>query len=114
MDGELVDITGLDKPLRLKAGPHGLTVTGVGFETVTRDFTAKKDDREIVRITLKKAPARAAPEVAKKAPEIVKKKEDPSKEPTTQKEFLATIAELEQRLKAVSYTHLTLPTNREV
>ncbi|HKB04592.1 MAG TPA: protein kinase [Gemmataceae bacterium] len=58
VDGERIDLTGLDRPITLKAGEHGLTVTGPDFETVTRSFTVKKGEREVVKVTLAPAPKR--------------------------------------------------------
>lgn len=54
VDGESIDITGLNKPLRLKAGSHGLTVSGDEFETVTQEFTAKNGEKEVMQVTLRK------------------------------------------------------------
>ncbi len=36
VDGDRIDVIGLDKPLTLTAGEHGLTVGGADFETVTK------------------------------------------------------------------------------
>jgi formylglycine-generating enzyme required for sulfatase activity/predicted Ser/Thr protein kinase len=47
-----VEVTNLDKPLRLKPGPHGLEVTGQDFETKTQEFTIKRGKNPAVRVTL--------------------------------------------------------------
>ncbi len=52
VDGDRIDVMGLDKPLTLTAGEHGLTVGGVDFETVTKQFTVKKGDKQVVKVTL--------------------------------------------------------------
>ena len=52
IDGETIAITGLDRPLRLRPGEHGLVVTGDDFETVTKSFTVKRGSEEPLRITL--------------------------------------------------------------
>ena len=38
VDGDKVDIAGLDDPLSLEVGEHGLKVKGPGYETFTRQF----------------------------------------------------------------------------
>ncbi|MFO0878116.1 MAG: family 16 glycoside hydrolase [Gemmataceae bacterium] len=68
LDGEKVELAGLDRPLKLQAGEHGLTVTGADFETVTRSFTVKRGEKQVVQITLQprvvaRAPKAPAPEV---------------------------------------------------
>ena len=52
VDGDRIDVVGLDKPLTLTAGEHGLTVGGADFETVTKQFTVKKGDKQVVKVTL--------------------------------------------------------------
>ena len=52
VDGETIAVTGLDRPLRLRPGAHGLVVTGDDFETVTRSFTVKRGSDEPLRVTL--------------------------------------------------------------
>jgi hypothetical protein len=63
VDGDRIDLSGLDRPLSLRAGEHGLTVTGADFETVTQSFTVKRAEKQVVRITLKSKPtvAKAPP-----------------------------------------------------
>ena len=39
VDGEKIELTGLDRPLSLTAGKHGLTVTGADFEAVANGDT---------------------------------------------------------------------------
>ena len=53
VDGDRIEVIGLDKPLTLTAGEHGLTVGGADFETVTKQFTVKKGDKQVVKVTLK-------------------------------------------------------------
>lgn len=67
VDGARVELTGIDKPIMLTAGEHGLTITGADFETVTQSFTVKKDEKQLVKVTLKPKAAAAvvpAPKVA--------------------------------------------------
>jgi hypothetical protein len=52
VDGERIDIVSADRPIALKVGEHGLTVTGPDFETVTRSFKVKKGEQEVVKVTL--------------------------------------------------------------
>jgi formylglycine-generating enzyme required for sulfatase activity len=52
VDGETISITGLDRPLRLRPGEHGLVVSGDDFEMVTRSFTVKRGSDEPLRVTL--------------------------------------------------------------
>lgn len=71
VDGEQVELAGLERPLKLTAGEHGLTVTSPDFETITQKFTVKKGEKEIVKVTLK---PKAAP-IAKVEPKKSKEKE---------------------------------------
>jgi serine/threonine protein kinase len=70
VDGDRVELVGLDKPLTLTAGEHGLTVTSPDFETVTQSFTVKKGERQVVKVSLRPRPAVAkGPEPKVKGPE---------------------------------------------
>ena len=53
VDGERVALAGLDRPLSLTVGDHGLTVAGPDFETVTQSFTVKRGANPAVKVTLK-------------------------------------------------------------
>jgi formylglycine-generating enzyme required for sulfatase activity/serine/threonine protein kinase len=57
VNGQQIEIAGLDEPLRLRTGEHGLVVSGPDFETVTRSFTVKRGSEETLRITLVGKPA---------------------------------------------------------
>ena len=63
IDGDMIELTGLKEPLRIKAGEHGLTVTSGDFETVTEQFTVGKDQEKLMRVTLvpKEGAKNAAP-----------------------------------------------------
>ena len=52
VDGETIEITGLEKPLKLKAGPHGLLITSSDYETVTNSFTVRRGENAVLKITL--------------------------------------------------------------
>ena len=60
VDGDTISITGLDEPLKLKAGDHELVVTGKKFETVSKSFTVKRGDNPVLRITLQEKKQAAA------------------------------------------------------
>ena len=67
VDGERIELTGLDKPLTLTVGEHGLAVNGPDFDTVTRSFTVKRGEKQVVKVTLKpKALAARAESTPKK------------------------------------------------
>jgi formylglycine-generating enzyme required for sulfatase activity len=53
VDGERIDVSGLDKPLTLTVGEHDLTVKGPGFETETKSFTVKNGKNPVLKMTLK-------------------------------------------------------------
>jgi predicted Zn finger-like uncharacterized protein len=53
VDGERIDVTAIGKSYQFKAGEHGLTVTGDGFESITQSFNVLKGKTEIVKVTLK-------------------------------------------------------------
>src|SRR5581483_4565915 len=74
VDGERIELAGLDRPLSLTAGEHGLTVTGPDFETVTRQFTVKRGETTPVRVTLRPKPVVAG---GKKQPAVTAPKADP-------------------------------------
>jgi formylglycine-generating enzyme required for sulfatase activity len=52
VDGNTIDIGGLKEPLRIKSGPHDLTVTSGDFQTVTKSFEVKRGSVEIVKVSL--------------------------------------------------------------
>jgi len=53
VDGDKIELSGLDRPLSLTAGEHGLIVTGADFETVAQSFTVKEGEKQVVKVTLK-------------------------------------------------------------
>jgi formylglycine-generating enzyme required for sulfatase activity/serine/threonine protein kinase/Flp pilus assembly protein TadD len=57
VDGDTIDLAGLDQPLRLRVGTHGLVVAGKDFETVAESFTVKRGTEVPLRITLIPKPA---------------------------------------------------------
>ncbi len=95
VDGDRIELTGLDKPLTLTVGEHGLTVTGGDFEAVTQQFTVKKGDRQVVKVTLKPKAAVAQgpkpketipPPKSPPTPAAETPKSPPAPEPETPKE----------------------------
>jgi len=52
IDGEVIDIKVLDKPLRLRAREHQLVVTGEDFETMSESFTVRRGVNPVLRIQL--------------------------------------------------------------
>jgi serine/threonine protein kinase len=52
IDGDSIELTGLDEPLKIKPGEHELEVTGKGFKTVCKSFTVRRGEEDIVRVTL--------------------------------------------------------------
>ncbi len=52
VDGDVIDIAGLKEPLRLKAGEHGLLVTSGDYQSVSKSFTVRRGQEEILRVTL--------------------------------------------------------------
>ncbi len=53
LDGETIDLDGLDEPLRLKVGEHHLVATSPKFETVTRSFRVKRNGTTVVDVRFK-------------------------------------------------------------
>lgn len=66
IDGQAIELAGLDEPLRIKAGEHGLEVTSGGFQTVTQSFTVNRGGIQLVRVKLE--PKVAASPVAASRP----------------------------------------------
>jgi WD40 repeat protein/serine/threonine protein kinase/formylglycine-generating enzyme required for sulfatase activity len=54
VDGNTIDIKGLDDPLKFKVGEHQLQVTSPGFETYTQEFTVRRNDTPILRVELER------------------------------------------------------------
>ena len=52
VDGDAIDIAGLKEPLRLKAGEHGLLVTSGDYQSVSKFFTVRRGQDEVLRVTL--------------------------------------------------------------
>ena len=69
VDGNTIDIAGLQTPLQLRPGEHELQITGDGFQTISRSFTVRRGDNPAVEITLEpRVPAGTAAVVAPPAP----------------------------------------------
>ena len=52
VDGDVIDIAGLKEPLRLKAGGHDLLVTSGDYQSVSKSFSVRQGDQEVLRVTL--------------------------------------------------------------
>ncbi len=62
VDGSTIDITGLEKPLRLKLGDHKLVVTGEDFDIIAPEsFTVKRWGNPVVQVTLIRKRVQPAP-----------------------------------------------------
>jgi WD40 repeat protein/serine/threonine protein kinase/formylglycine-generating enzyme required for sulfatase activity len=61
VDGDTINITGLDEPLKLRVGEHGLVVTGKNIETVSNSFTVKRGENPVLRVELQPQPPRVVP-----------------------------------------------------
>ena len=70
VDGDTIDVTGLDQPLRLRTGKHELTVTGEGYQTVCRSFTVHQQGNPVLHVELVPAapPSQAAAPEARATP----------------------------------------------
>jgi hypothetical protein len=60
VDGETISLTGLEHPIRLRVGEHGLVVTGEDYETVTQTFTVKRGPEQPLKVTLVPRPDKLA------------------------------------------------------
>jgi serine/threonine protein kinase len=67
VDGNTVSLTGLEEPLKLRAGPHELHIEGKNFKTVAKSFTVKRGEQEVLKISLE--PKEGPPPVAKQEPQ---------------------------------------------
>lgn len=67
VDGETIDVTGLEKPLKLTVGPHIMKVESPDYETYADTFTVKRDGNPVFKVTLtpKAKPLGAAETIAK-------------------------------------------------
>jgi len=52
VDGEPIEVTRLEEPLRLRIGEHELVVAGEDYETHCRSFTVRRCSNPVLRITL--------------------------------------------------------------
>jgi formylglycine-generating enzyme required for sulfatase activity/serine/threonine protein kinase len=52
VDGNRIDIAGLKEPLSLSVGEHELEVSSGEFKTVTRQFTIRRGEQEVVSVSL--------------------------------------------------------------
>lgn len=81
VDGQDISISGLGQPLKVRAGEHGLVVSGEGFETETRKFSVKRGEQIALRIELVPKPSAPAEATADTpADEPKPKPESPKKE----------------------------------
>jgi len=72
IDGDRIDVAGLDEPLSLRVGPHELEVTSGNFKTVTKRFTVYRGKEELVRVSLepKVAAVPGSPRAGADAPRL--------------------------------------------
>ena len=52
VDGNAIDIAGLDKPLSLEVGTHDLNVKGAGYEAITKQFTVTRGKNATLTVRL--------------------------------------------------------------
>jgi len=52
VDGDTIEITGQGEPLTLRAGEHGLVVSGSGYQTVSRSFTVRRGKNPVLNVEL--------------------------------------------------------------
>ena len=52
VDGDVIDIAGLKEPLRLKAGGHDLLVTSGDYQSVSKSFSVRQGEHEVLHVTL--------------------------------------------------------------
>jgi hypothetical protein len=59
VDGTVIDVAGLDKPVRFQVGERHLQVSGEGYETKSELFTVRRGENPVLKVTLirKEAPA---------------------------------------------------------
>jgi serine/threonine protein kinase len=71
IDGDTIDITGLDQPIRLKPGEHNILVQGGDFETYSESFTVKRGGNPVMHVKLlpKQSATGFEPELADKSSE---------------------------------------------
>jgi serine/threonine protein kinase len=89
MNGETIDINGLDEPIRLKPGKHHLEVRGKSFKTYTRWIRLTRGGEEVVEVTLEPLVASR-----KEPPETGKQGEEGRPLPATDHRLPATRNEL--------------------
>ena len=78
LDGETIDIAGLDEPLRLEVGEHHLVARSPKFETETRSFRVQRNETTLVDVRFEprepaikpqpEVPAAAVPEPPRLVP----------------------------------------------
>lgn len=61
VDGDTIDIAGLDKPLRVKVGEHLLLVSSDEFGSVSQSFTVRRGREEVLRVSLEPPASEVAP-----------------------------------------------------
>ncbi len=57
VNGAEIDLKGLDEPIRLKAGEHGLEVRGKNFKTYSKKFVLTRGEAKLLEVTLEPAAA---------------------------------------------------------
>lgn len=51
LNGETITIAGLDEPLKVEVGEHNLKASAPGFETFTRSFRVKRNEKKVMEVT---------------------------------------------------------------
>ncbi len=93
LDGT-IDITGLDRPLRVRAGEHYIDVTGDNFETKCEYFSVKRGEEDLVRISLvpKSTVEVASKQPSAEPPVVDPASDEPSPPPKTATEHISEAA----------------------
>jgi serine/threonine protein kinase len=78
VDGNRIDIGGLDEPISLEVGEHSFKVTGQGYETIADTFTVTKGSNPQLTINLRKRGEKSV--ASAKGPVDLLKKIDPRRD----------------------------------
>jgi formylglycine-generating enzyme required for sulfatase activity len=61
VDGDTIDVAGLNEPIRLRAGEHNLLVEAGEYRTYTKSFSVRRESDEVLRVALEPKPKAPQP-----------------------------------------------------
>ena len=81
VDGDVIDVVGLKEPLRLIAGEHHLLVESGDYKSVSKSFTVRRGEQQVLHVTLEPEPPEPSVAEVRPPPEEPDEPDEPVETP---------------------------------